>query len=338
MRRIAAPVCAVLLSLVGCSSSAAVSAPARTTAAGGSTTTTVSGAVTSMPRLHARVVGRLADPVSRAVAVEMGSRIVVLGGLTTGDVTTGRVVAVDPNNWTSVADGELREAVHDASGAALGGHAVVFGGGSSSEVANTQWWTDGTSRIVGTLPGPRSDSAATTVGITAYVVGGFNGTGMDRAVVATTTGRTFRTVAHLKQGVRYPAVASLSGKVYVFGGELATTDGTSTGAQSRLVQQIDPKTGQTRILGKLPWGIGHAMAFALGGRLYLAGGRRGTQATSRVWAVNPTNARLTAVGRLPQAISDSAVASHGTRSVVLIGGETSGPYEPQRIIVVVSLR
>jgi N-acetylneuraminic acid mutarotase len=269
----------------------------------------------------------------------MGSRIVVLGGLTTGDVTTGRVVAVDPNAWTSVHDGDLREPVHDASGAALGGgHAVVFGGGSSTEVANTQWWTDGSSRIVGALPGPRSDSAATTVGVTAYVVGGFNGSRMDRAVVATTTGRTFRTVAHLKQGVRYPAVAALAGKIYVLGGELATTEGTSTGPQSRLVQQVDPKTGRTRIVGKLPWGIGHAMAFTLGGRLFLAGGRRGTQATARMWTVNPANARLTPAGRLPQAISDSAVASDGPRVVVLFGGETGGPYEPQRSIVRVSLR
>jgi N-acetylneuraminic acid mutarotase len=286
--------------------------------------------------MKARVVGRLAAPVSRAVAVDTGNRIVVLGGLTSGDVTTGRVVTVDPHSWTSVADGQLREPVHDASGALLSGHAVVFGGGAATEVANTQSWTADTSRIVGTLPGPRSDSAATMIGPTAFVVGGFDGARMARSVLATQSGRTFHAVARLRQGVRYAAVAAFGGAIYVLGGELATTEGTSTGTQSRLVQRIDPATGRTRIVGKLPWGIGHAMAFTLDGRLYLAGGRRGTRATARIWQVEPTSARVQSVGRLPRAISDCAVVPVGARSVVLIGGETTGPFAPQRTIVALS--
>ena len=274
-------------------------------------------------------------PVSRAVAVLAGSRIVVLGGLTEGDVTTGRVVVVEPHSWHGAVDGRLREPVHDASGAALAGHVAVFGGGSSSEVAHTQWWTAGTSRIVGTMPMPRSDSAATTIGGTAYVVGGFDGSRMARVVLATKTGRAFRRVARLKQGVRYPAVAAFGGAIYVCGGQLATTEGTSTGAQSRLVQKIDLTTGLTRIIGRLPWGIGHAMAFTLDGRLYLAGGRRRTTATARIWQIDPKTARLTPAGRLPHAISDSGVVTVGD-SVVLVGGETTGPYAPQRTLVAVA--
>ena len=273
--------------------------------------------------------------MSRAVAVDEGRTIVVLGGLTTGDVTTGRVVTVRTSTWRSQVAGQLREAVHDASGAALSGAATVFGGGAATEVAHTQRWTAGTGRIVGTLPGPRSDSAAVTVGSTAYVVGGFDGSQMTRSVLATTDGRTFHSVAQLKQGVRYPGVAAFGGAIYVFGGELATTDGTSTGAQSRLVQRIDPATGRTRVVGKLPWGIGHAMAFTLNGKLYLAGGRRGTSATARIWQVNPSNAHLSRAGRLPHAISDSAVVPLG-RSVVLIGGETTGPFAPQTTIVAIN--
>jgi N-acetylneuraminic acid mutarotase len=283
----------------------------------------------------ARVVGRLTGPLSRAVAVDERHQVVLLGGLTTGDVTTGRVVALRTSTWSSHVAGQLDEPVHDASGAWLSGAAVVFGGGAATEVASTQAWTAGRSRIVGALPGPRSDSAAVTIGSTAYVIGGFDGSRMAMAVLATTTGRTFRTVARLKEGIRYPAVAAFGGGIYVFGGELATTEGTSTGAQSRLVQRIDPGTGRTRIIGKLPWGIGHAMAFTLGGRLYLAGGRRGTRATARIWQVGPTTAHLTAVGRLPQPISDSAVVAVG-HSVVLMGGETTGPFAPQRTIVAIT--
>lgn len=273
-------------------------------------------------------------PVSRAVAVDSNRQIVVLGGLTTGDVTTARVVTVRTSTWASQVAGQLREAVHDASGAALSGAAEVFGGGAATEVANTQQWTAGTGGIVGTLPGPRSDSAAVTIGLTAYVVGGFDGSRMARSVLATTDGRTFHTVARLEQGVRYPGVAAFGGAIYVFGGELATTDATSTGAQSRLVQLIDPSSGRTRVIGKLPWGIGHAMAFTLNGTLYLAGGRRGTQATARIWQVDPTSAHLMPVGRLPLAISDSAVVQL-SHSVVLIGGETTGPFAPQQTIVAV---
>ena len=326
-------VIAVLIAATACSGGSGPRAVATTSPR---TTTTTPPAVASPSprqlRLQASVVGRLADPVSRAVAVELGSRIMVLGGLTTGDVTTGRVVAVSPGSWTSAVCGALRDPVHDASGAALARHAAVFGGGAASEMAATQWWTGGTSRVVGSLPAPRSDSAATTIGSTAYVVGGFDGTHMTRAVLATTNGRTFRVVARLRQGVRYPAVTAFGGAIYVFGGQLATTEGTSSGAQSRLVQRIDPSTGRTRVIGRLPWGIGHAMAFSLDHHLYLAGGRRTTQATRRIWNVDPTTARLVAAGRLPHPISDSAVVGVGA-SVVLIGGETTGPFAPQSTIV-----
>jgi N-acetylneuraminic acid mutarotase len=279
----------------------------------------------------------LDQPVSRAVGVLSGSRIVVLGGLTSGDVTTGQVVAIDPHSGISVVDGALRQPVHDASGAALRGRAFVFGGGSSTEVAVVQSWTDGATRLVGRLPAPRSDSSSVTIKGTAYVVGGFDGAHMSRAVFATRDGQRFREVARLSHGVRYSAVAAYRGALYVFGGQLATTEGTSGTAQSRLVQRIDAASGRTRVVGRLPWGIGHAMAFTIGARLYLAGGRRGVTATARIWQVDPSNAHLTPVGRLPRAISDSAVVEL-PHSVALIGGETTGPFAPQRSVVRVRLR
>jgi hypothetical protein len=323
----------VMFSVAACSSGGAhpAAVPSRT----GTTSTpasTPSASATPPLRLHARVVGHLPQPVSRAVGVVVGRHIVVLGGLSSGDVTTGQIESIDPADWTAVVAGQLREPAHDASGAALAGRAVVFGGGGSTELADVQARVGRTSRVIGRLPTPRSDSSATTIRTTAYVVGGFDGTQMTRAVLATTTGRQFRVVATLRQGVRYAAVASYQGSIYVFGGQLATTEGTSTGAQSRLVQRIDVHTGQVRVIGRLPWSIGHAMAFTIGGRLYLAGGRRGTRATDRIYRVDPTSARLTAAGRLPQPISDSAVVPMGAR-VLLIGGETTGPFAPQRSIV-----
>src|SRR5437588_160486 len=120
---------------------------------------------------------------------------------------------VDPATHRVTVSRPLALAVHDASGAALAGSAYVFGGGAATTVATVQQWTARGGRRVAALPAPRSDSAAAVVGGTAYVVGGFDGRGMTRDVLATTDGRVFRKVARLAIGVRYPAVAAVGGAV-----------------------------------------------------------------------------------------------------------------------------
>ncbi|HEU5033417.1 MAG TPA: hypothetical protein VFT62_01535 [Mycobacteriales bacterium] len=330
----------------GCSSGTAPratsTAPAAANSVGGGPAATGSTAGSTPPpsRLRARVVGQLPQPVSRAVAVAAGSRIVVLGGLTTGDVTTGRVVTLDPTSWTGRTGGQLREPVHDASGAWLAGRAVVFGGGSSTEVADVQSWRNGRTQVVGRLPEGRSDSSAVTVGGTAYVLGGFDGSRMTRDIVATRDGAHLRVVGRLKVGVRYAAVAAVGGDIYVVGGQLATTEGTSAGPQSDAIQRFDLGTGRTSVVGHLPESLGHAMAFTVGGRLYVAGGRHLTTATARIWRVDLGTGGVHAVraGRLPHPLSDAAVVNAGRRGVVLVGGETTGPYAPQTTIVAVTPR
>lgn len=265
--------------------------------------------------------------------------MVVMGGLGPGDVTTDRVVAVDAASFRVVAQGRLQQGVHDAAGAFVGGRAVVFGGGAATESAAVQSWAAGTTRVLGRLPQPRSDSAAVNVGGTAYVVGGFDGSGLVRDIVATRDGRRFRVAGRLRAGVRYPAVAELAGRIYVIGGQLATTVGTSTGAQSDLVQRFDPRTGRTTVVGRLPRTLGHAMAFVLGGSLYVAGGRHRTTASARIWrlAVGTGGVRVHAAGRLPRAISDAGTVVVGHR-VLLVGGETTGPLAPQSTIIAVRLQ
>ena len=58
-----------------------------------------------------------------------------------------------------------------------------------------------------------------TIGTTAYVVGGYDGPSMDAEVLATNDGVQFNEVVALPVPVRYPAVAVLDKKIYVFGGE-----------------------------------------------------------------------------------------------------------------------
>ena len=114
-------------------------------------------------------------------------------------------------------------------GPRLRGSDVVFGGGASTTVGTVEAVPEGPAptpgstasgiaRVVGALPTPRSDAAAVTVAGIAYLVGGYDGINADPTVLATSDGRTFRSVAALAVPVRYPAVAALAGVIYVFGG------------------------------------------------------------------------------------------------------------------------
>lgn len=283
------------------------------------------------------MVARLANGVSRTVAVRSGQRLLILGGLAAGDVTTSRIVSIDPASGRSRVVGALGEAVHDAAGAIVSGVPVVFGGGASTEVADVQAWRGGSSHVIGHLPVGRSDSAAAVVGGMSYVVGGFDGTHLVRDIEATTDGHRFHVAGRLRVGVRYPAVVAYRGAVWVLGGELATTEGTNGGPETSAIQRFDPSSGRTTVVGHLPKQMGHAMAFTLGGSLYVAGGRSAGVARDQILRINPSNGHSTRVGRLPYAESDAGVVI-GTSTVWLIGGETGGPTEPQTKVLAVSLR
>ncbi len=135
---------------------------------------------------------RLPSPVSRAVVLADGSDILVLGGLTTGDVSSAAVERLQPDTGVSGVAGELSIAVHDAAGAVLRSHFVVFGGGAGTSLASVQSWTPRSSSIVGSLPAARSDLSAGTVGSLAYVLGGFDGQSLQKEVLSTRDGVTFR--------------------------------------------------------------------------------------------------------------------------------------------------
>jgi N-acetylneuraminic acid mutarotase len=318
--------------VVGCSGST----PPPAAGGSGASHSGTPAATAPLGKVTAVTVGHLPFGVSRAVAVASGGAILVLGGLGAGDTTTPRVVRFDLASLQAAPVGDLAEGVHDAAGAWLAGHAVVFGGGAAQSVAAVQSWSGAGGGLVGRLPDARSDLSAAVVGATAYVVGGFDGQGMTRDVLATQDGRTFRVVARLAIGVRYAAVAALDGALWVFGGQLATTESTSTGAQSAAIQKVDLRTGRVTVVGHLPESLGHAAAFVVGGHLLVAGGRHRTVASDRIWAFDPAKAAVTAVGRLPLAVSDQAVVVVGS-TAWLLGGETTGPGSPTTGVVAVRL-
>jgi len=225
---------------------------------------------------------KLAAPISRVVVLAgSGTHLVVMGGLTTGNTSSSGIYALDTANGSLNQVGALVGPLHDAAGAVVGGQDVVFGGGASTSVDTVQAFPSmpsvGTlgsapavATVVGSLPTPRSDAAGVTVGPTTYLVGGYDGTNPDVAVLATTDGHTFRSVASLSVPVRYPAVTALGGKIYVFGGQAIT--GARAGEPTSAIQVIDPVRHTVSVAGQLPEPLSGAVAVTLGGHVYVVGG------------------------------------------------------------------
>ena len=302
----------------------------------------------------------LAAPISRAVAVAGPSgRLIVLGGLTTGGSSASGVYAIRTATGAVRQVGALSAPLHDAAAAVISGDAVVFGGGSPATIGTDQSFTlrgpRGRSRVAaaaGSMPAPRSDAGAATVGSTTYVAGGYDGTRPDAAVLATTDGRTFTKVAALQIPVRYPAVAALGGKVLVFGGQAIT--GPQAGAPVDAIQAVDPVRHTAAIVGHLPEPLAGAAAVTVGGELFVAGGDSSaaqsrtpgigttqlgpggksalagaeassspTATASTIWAYDPAARRLLPAGHLQVPVSHAAVTVAGGAAWI-VGGESNG--------------
>ncbi|MHB1568458.1 MAG: outer membrane protein assembly factor BamB family protein [Solirubrobacteraceae bacterium] len=289
---------------------------------------------------------RLAAPISRVVVLPgSGAQLVLLGGLN-GSTSASGVYSLDTRSGTLHQLGRLGAGVHDGAGAIVAGRDVVFGGGSPTTVSTVQAFPSSSTQPVAPLPVARSDLAVATIGATTYIVGGYDGTHPDPQVLATTDGRTYKTVASLPVPVRYPAVAALGSKLYVFGGEAIT--GPQAGKPVDDIQVIDPATGGATIAAHLPEPLQAAAAVVLRGQIYLAGGDTTTPQSTTVgagttqlqppvsphgpgglvtvntiWAYQPATRQALVAGRLQVPVSHAGVAVLGARAW-LVGGESGG--------------
>jgi len=273
----------------------------------------------------------LDQPLSREVVLpSVGTTVTVLGGLSSSQQTLGRVFTLDTATGGITTSGALAAGVHDAAGVRLGPSDLVLGGGSPNTVAGTQRFTtpSGTGTAVGQLRRPRSDAVGVTIGRTGYVVGGYDGTNADPEVLATKDGATFSVVADLKVPVRYPAVAALDGKIYLFGGE--AVEGAAKGRAVTAIQMVDPSSHAATVVGHMPSPVAGAAAFVLGGHLYVAGGTSGAggavatgPAVGDIWAFDPTKAKVLRAGTLPAPVSFAGTTVVGSRAWI-VGGENQG--------------
>jgi Kelch motif len=261
---------------------------------------------------------KLPEPLAREVVVPTGSgRALVAGGLVHGDVTTRRTYELNLLTGSRRELPALPIPVHDAAGALLGGHALVVGGGNTTEQATVQRLSLATPRwrAAARLPQRRSDLVTATVGGSVFVLGGYDGTAMPAAVLESSNGRDYHVVGRLAVAVRYPAVAVADGQVWLFGGE-------RDNVLLNVVQRFNPRSGRTRVVGRLPIPSGHGAAFAVGRKLLLAGGRVGPDtATSAIWEFDPSSARFHRAGSLPYPVADMGLASEAHLEY-LLGGET----------------
>ena len=270
---------------------------------------------------------QLAQPLSREVAVPSAAAgsVTALGGLTAGSATTANVLSLGVPGGTSTAAGALSTATHDAAGVVLAGRVLVFGGGVQSSFATVQSYplssaaATATASVVGQLPQPRSDAAAVTVGATAYVIGGYDGTHADPQVLATANGSSFHPVGSLPVPVRYPAAAALGRSIFVFGGQQVG----NTGAAVNDIQKIDTSSGRISVVGHLPQALLGASAVTLGGVIYVAGGTNGSADSGTIYAFDPGSGRALVAGHLMAALSNAAAAVVGG-TAWLVGGESGG--------------
>jgi hypothetical protein len=284
-----------------------------------------------------------------------GPDLVILGGLDQAGSSVSGVFCLDPATGAIRQVGALVQPTHDAGGAVVGGVDLVVGGGaasvydtvqalrvpagscpgkaspagspvpvSSAPVSSTP--PGGvTATLVGTLPRPRADVAATERGGVAYVVGGYDGEQLDPAVLATSNGRTFRSVSRLPVPVRYAAVAVTGRWLWVMGGR-------AHGQATAVIQRVDLRGGAAKVVGRLPTPASGATAMVLDGSIVVLGGVVGGHPSRQVVSVNPGMGRARRVGQLPEPVSNAAGAVVNGQGW-LVGGEG-----PQALDTVIQIR
>jgi hypothetical protein len=245
----------------------------------------------------------------------------VLGGFDGAKRTTADVLRVDTAAGSAAIVGTLPHAVHDNAGALVAGRPTSFGGGNTAETSAVQAVdTAGHGTDVGHLPIPRSDVAAATVGATAYLVGGYDGTRVRATTMSTADGTSFALHGDLPVPVRYAAVTARDGQVISVGG---TTTGNASGAVAA-VQVLDPATGTVRLAGSLPDRVSDAAAATVHDTIYVFGGFVDGVPSDRVWRLDlPPGGTpaWTVVGHLPTTVTDAGVAVIGD-TAYLVGGES----------------
>lgn len=286
--------------------------------------------------LVSRKLSPLPAPISGESAATVPGGMLLLGGLDSTEASVSGVFLLAPSGKLTPA-GALSGPLHDAAATTLGGQVIVFGGGTETSTdavqslpASPPAGEEATATVVGHLPAVRSDLSAVTIGPRAYVLGGYDGTTPDPAILSTTNGESFSQVGDLPVPARYLATAALGNRIFTFGGE------TANGGATDAIQEVDPASGHARVVGHLPSAVSHAAAVVLGGTVYVLGGEANGTATNRAWRFDPSTGKVAPAHPLPQPVAGGAAAMVGS-SAYLVGGTGAGG-EALSSVIQLSLR
>lgn len=170
----------------------------------------------------------------------------------------------------------------------------------------------------------RSEVSATTVGNTAYVVGGFQSSLRATAAVEQMDLRTgsWRMGPSLPQPLNHMNAVSYHGALYVVGGYTQAGD-TSAGATDRFWRLV-PSTGRWQRLPNAPVARAAAGAAVLGDRLYVAGGRNDAQNTLTSLAIYDFRTRRWTMGPPLHRGREHVAAVAADGAVWILGGRALG--------------
>ncbi len=319
------------------------------------TSTTVPASVTTAVApwtLRAPIASEVVLTLTAAApGTSAGTMLEVFGGSTTGNQPASGIFTLDVSNGALVHVANLTTVLAEATGAIVGGQAVVFGGATPTPIATVQTppssagatgsSTVPTATVIGSLPQPRAGASVTTVGSTTYIVGGADGTTPDPDVLATTDGKSFSVVGALPVPVVDPAVAAVGTKLFVFGGQALS--GATAGQPVASVQMVEPAKHRVRVVGRMPSALEGAAAVNLGGKVLVLGGdtsgaspssvtsaagasgasAAGAQTSGTVWAFDSSHNRFVTAGTLQTPVARAGVAVVGSTAWI-VGGSASG--------------
>ncbi len=255
--------------------------------------------------------------ISREAVLNPGGGSLLLAGGLVGSTSESGVFRLAPTSGALTQLGSLPVATHDAAGIEVAGRSVLVGGGTAVPAATVQSFAGGAGTQAAPLGAPRADATGVSIGGIGYVVGGYDGPSYDPGVLATSDGQHFRIVASLAVPVRYPAAASVGGKIFVFGGA------TLTGSPVSTIQEVDLETRSSTVVGRLPVGLAGASAASFGKVILLAGGEGDAGTSSTIYAYVPASGKLLVAGKLPVPVAYAGSAVSDGR-LFLIGGEQNG--------------
>jgi DNA-binding beta-propeller fold protein YncE len=266
--------------------------------------------------LVAKEIGHLPAPVQAPATTAVSAhRALLMGGL---DSATASVASIDSAGPSGARKGgTLPVALHDAAAASDGRAAYLFGGGEPSRDEIVRVSAAGKPTTVGRIPAPASDVAAAYLDGSFYVVGGYTGSTPLATIVRWQPSGRAAVVARMPKPLRYAAVAAVDHRLVIAGGTSGVT-------ASRDIYSFDPAGKRVHRLGSLPRPLTHAAASALGGTVYVLGGRGGSPGTQtrRIVAIDPATGSVRSAGSLPGALSDAGSATLGG-SILLGGGRNA---------------